>query len=71
MTKNINELKFNLTSDMSTLLIKFNKLKLEYEKTKDKKILDELNKTRKLFIEKFRVYNKKEIEEYLKIKDQN
>ena len=56
---------------MSTLLIKFNKLKLEYEKTKDKKILDELNKTRKLFIEKFRVYNKKEIEEYLKIKDQN
>lgn len=71
MTKNINELKFNLTSDMSTLLIKFNKLKLEYEKTKDKKILDELNEVRKLFIEKFRVYNKKEIEEYLKIKDQN
>ena len=70
MTKNINELKFNLTSDMSTLLIEFNKLKLEYEKTKDKKILDELNKTRKLFIEKFRVYNKKEIEEYLKIKDE-
>lgn len=70
MTKKINELKFNLTSDMSVLLIKFNKLKKEYEKTKDKKILKELNESRKLFIEKFRIYNKKEIEEYLKIKDE-
>ncbi len=70
MTKRINELKFNLTSDMSVLLIKFNKLKKEYEKTKDKKILKELNESRKLFIEKFRIYNKKEIEEYLKIKDE-
>ena len=70
MTKKINELKFNLTSDMSILLIKFNSLKKEYEKTKDKKILKELNESRKLFIEKFRLYNKKEIEEYLKIKDE-
>ena len=70
MTKRINELKFNLTSDMSVLLIKFNKLKKEYEKTKDKKILKELNESRKLFIEKFRIYNKKEIEEKLKIKDE-
>ena len=67
MAKSINELKFNLTSDMSVLLIKFNKLKIKYEKTKDKKLLKELNDTRKLFIEKFRIYNRKEIEEYLKL----
>ena len=70
MTKKINELKFNLTSDMSILLIKFNSLKNEYEKTHDEKILKELNESRKQFIEMFRIYNKKEIEEYLKIKDE-
>lgn len=69
MTKKINELKFNLTSDMSVLLIKFNKLKMEYEKTKDERILKELNESRELFIEKFRIYNKKEIEEYIKLKE--
>ena len=67
MAKKINKLKFNLTSDMSILLIKFNKLKIKYEKTKDEKLLKELNDTRKLFIEKFRIYNRKEIEEYLKL----
>lgn len=67
MAKKINKLKFNLTSDMSILLIKFNKLKIKYEKTKDEKLLKELNDTRKQFIEKFRIYNKKEIEEYLKL----
>ena len=69
MAKKISELKFNLTSDMSALLIKFNNLKMEYKKTHDEKILKELNESRKQFIEMFRIYNKKEIEEYLKIKD--
>ena len=69
MAKQINELKFNLTSDMGILLIKFNNLKKEYERTKDDKILKELNEVRKLFVEKFRIYNKKEIEEYLKLKE--
>lgn len=69
MANNINKLKFNLTSDMAILLLKFNNLKKEYNKTKSKKVLNELEVTRKAFIQMFRVYNKKEIEEYLKIKD--
>lgn len=68
MAKKLNELKFNLTSDMSNLLLKFNELKIEYNRTKDEEILNELNKIKKEFIEEFRKYNKKEIEEYLKIK---
>ncbi len=69
MAKKISELKFNLTSDMANLLLRVNTLKKEYKKTHDEKILKELNESRKQFIEMFRIYNKKEIEEYLKIKD--
>ncbi len=69
MAKKISELKFNLTSDMANLLLRFNTLKKEYKKTHDEKILKALNESRKQFIEMFRIYNKKEIEEYLKIKD--
>lgn len=69
MVKKLNELKFNLTSDMANLLLRFNTLKKEYEKTKDDRLLKELNEYKKQFIEKFRIYNRTEIEEYLKIKD--
>ena len=69
MAKKISELKFNLTSDMGVLLIKFNNLKNEYEKNKDEKILKELNHLKEMFIEEFRKHNKKEIEEYLRLKE--
>ena len=70
MTKNINELKFNFTSQMASLLIKYNKLKKEYDDSKDAIVLEELLSIKKEFIKLFRDNNKNEIEEYMEIKDQ-
>lgn len=75
--------KFNLTPNMSKELIRFNELKKEvnelkriYNLDKDEKILlkilkieDEIKETKTKFILDFRLNNKKEIIEYLKIKD--
>ena len=70
MAKNIDDLKFNFTSQMAKLLIKYNDFKKEYNKTKDSKLLTELKDIKKEFIKIFRENNKKEIEEYIKLKDQ-
>lgn len=78
------ELKFNLTPSMSLELIKFNKLKKELnelkEHTKEDKnnqnlakineLEKELEKSRKTFINEFRLNNQEEILKYLQIKDQ-
>ena len=69
MTKDINKLRFNLTSDMSVLLLEFNNLKKEYEETQNPELLKKLDSIRQQFIKEFRMYNKKEIEEYLKLKE--
>lgn len=83
--KELELVKFTLTSNMSLELIKFNKLKKElielkneYKLNKDdkemqlkiKSLQEELFKTRDKFIKEFRLNNKKEIDRYLKIKDQ-
>lgn len=82
--KNLELVKFTLTSNMSLELIKFNKLKKElldlkelYNLDKNKKLLlkinqleHDLSESRNKFIKEFRIINKKEIEEYLQIKDQ-
>ena len=69
MAQKIEQLKFNLTSDMLKILLKFNSLESKYKKTNDPKILKDLNSLKNLFIEEFRIYNKKEIEEYLKLRE--
>ena len=73
---------FNLTHDMAEELIKFNNLKKDLLKLKNKKVLtneeikkiieleNELNKIRINFIRQFRQNNKEEIIKYLQIKDQ-
>ena len=70
MTKDINKLKFNFTSQMASLLLKYNCLKKEYNETKDPKLLEELKDTKEQFIKSFRESNKKEIEEFMELKDQ-
>ena len=70
MTKDINNFKFNFTSQMASLLIKYNELKKEYNITKDQLLLEELLKLKREFIKLFRENNKIEIEEYMKLKDQ-
>lgn len=70
MTKDINKLKFNLTSQMASLLLKYNTLKKEYNETKDSKLLEELKDTKEKFIKSFRESNQKEIEEFMELKDQ-
>ena len=70
MTKKINELKFNFTSQMASLLIKYNELKKEYRKTNDSKLFFDLLETKREFIKVFRENNQKEIEEFMTIKDQ-
>ena len=69
MAQKIEQLKFNLTSDMLKLLLEFNSLESKYKGTNDPKLLEELNSIRRLFMEEFRMYNKKEIEEYLKLRE--
>jgi hypothetical protein len=83
MNKQLDLVKFNLTEEMTKQLIEFNKLKKELITLKEKENLnieetiklkeldDRLNKSRLNFIKEFRRNNKEEIEEYLKIKDQN
>ncbi len=82
--ENLELVKFTLTYDMSLELIKFNKLKKELVETKKlynlhknkdlllkiKQLKLQLNDCRNEFINEFRKNNKKEIEKYLKIKDQ-
>ena len=77
------KLEFNLTHKMALELIKFNDLKKELIKLKQKEVLnnndlikiqeleDEINETRIKFINEFRENNKEEIIAYLKLKDQN
>ena len=82
--RDLNLIKFNLTQGMSLELIKFNNLKKEihdlkklYNLDKNKDLLlkiqnleKELINCRNKFIVEFRSNNRKEITEYLKIKDQ-
>ena len=83
MKQNVDLVKFNLTPTMTEELIKFNNLKKELIKLKNKKILtnkenkeiikleNKLFESRKKFINDFRKNNKEEILEYLRLKDQN
>ena len=76
------KLEFNLTHQMALELIKFNNLKKELIKLKEKEVLNntelikiseienELNKTKMNFIKEFRKSNKEEIDIYLSQKDQ-
>ncbi len=70
MTKKINELKFNFTSQMASLLIKYNELKKEYRKTNESNLFLNLLEPKREFIKVFRENNKKEIEKFMTIKDQ-
>lgn len=70
MTKDINKLKFNFTSQMANLLIKHNSLKKEYNLKKDPELLNQLLDIKKEFIKLFRENNQKEIEEFMELKDQ-
>ena len=82
MKSKLESVNFNLTDKMTKELIKFNNLKKELIKLKNKEILDrkdlikkgeleeKLNKTRISFINEFRNSNPEEIIEYLKLKDQ-
>lgn len=85
MQKELELVKFTLTPSMISELIKFNKLKKELLETKELYNLDkneelllkiknleyDLDISRDKFITDFRLNNKRQIEEYLKIKDQN
>ena len=82
MNKNIENIKFTLTPNMSLELIKFNDLKNKYDKLKeaydskkDNKTLIELTKLEKQmndcksrFVNEFKISNKKQINEYLQTK---
>ena len=82
--KDLELIKFNLTYEMTSALLEFNKLKKELIKIKklynlDKsddlllkinEIENKLSIARSEFIVQFRKSNKNQIEEYLKIKDQ-
>ena len=84
MKKELELVKFTLTPEMSLELIKFDKIKKElnslkklYNLDKNKELLlkiqtleKALSESRKKFIHDFRINNKKQIIEYLKIKDQ-
>ena len=82
MKQKLSEVKFNLTNDMAKHLIYFNELKKELMNIRSKDILNkddlvkinrlenELNQIRIKFIKEFRKNNKKEIDEYLELKDQ-
>lgn len=83
MNKQLDLVKFNLTQEMTKDLIKFNNLKKELihlnqkeylnkeELIQIKELEDKLKATRMNFIKGFRENNQEEIQEYLKIKDQN
>ena len=83
MKQKLSEVKFNLTNDMAKHLIYFNELKKELMNIRSKEILNkddlvkinrlenELNQIRIKFIKEFRKNNKKEIDEYLELKDQD
>lgn len=83
MKKELNNIKFNLTEDMFSLLFSYNNLKNEYNKLKNSKKCDEktslkikdieskLDEIRNNFIKEFRKGNKAEIDNYLKNKSQN
>lgn len=82
MKEKLDSVSFNLTPIMTKELIKFNNLKKQLIKLKNKTILNkedllkiselenELNKTRISFINEFRNNNKEEIIKYLQLKDQ-
>lgn len=84
MQKDLELVKFTLTPSMISELIKFNKLKKEllenkklYNLDKNEELLlkisnleNDLDISRNKFIRDFRLNNKSQIEEYLKIKDQ-
>ena len=81
MNKDLESMKFNLTPSMSLELIKFNELKKElnklYNLDKNEKLLlkikdieNKMEISKNKFIKEFKLNNKKQIIEYLKIKDQ-
>lgn len=84
MKKDLDLVKFNLTSSMCLQLIKFNNLKKElnnlkklYNLDKNEELLLKINDIEKeliccrnIFIQEFRFNNREEITKYLQIKDQ-
>jgi hypothetical protein len=82
MKQKLSEVEFNLNHNMAKHLIIFNELKKELINIKSKSILEKedlikinklenkLNKIRIKFIKEFRENNRKEINEYLELKDQ-
>ena len=84
MNKKMESIKFNLTQEMSLELIRFNMLKRQlndlkehYNLDKNEKLLLQIKKLEKTledsknnFIKEFRLNNKQEIINYLKMKDQ-
>lgn len=85
MQKDIELIRFNMTDEMESELINFNKIKKEltkleelYKKDNSKNLDNEikvlkkkLNESRDNFIREFRINNVHEIEEYLELKSQN
>lgn len=85
MQEKLESVKFNLTSSMSLQLIRFNELKKElieldelYNENKNIEILNkikqkeiELIKCRDIFIKEFKLNNKEEVINYLRIKNEN
>ena len=85
MQKNIELIRFNMTDEMESELINFNKIKKEltklealYKKDSNKNLDKEiellktkLNESRDNFVREFRINNVHEIEEYLELKSQN
>ena len=84
MNKKLESIKFNLTQEMSLELIRFNTLKRQlndlkklYNLDKNEKLLLQIQKLEKTleysknnFIKEFRLNNKDEIINYLRMKDQ-
>lgn len=75
MTKEIHSIKFILTSDMAKELLQFNILKNKLFNLTDeneiKKVVDEMENIKNNFIFKFQINNKEQINEYLRILDNN
>ena len=79
MSEQLQNIKFNLTPDMSLELINFNRIKMEikeleveYNSTKDERVLIKLTKKEKelsdcktRFIEQFKLNNQTQIKDYL------
>lgn len=73
MHNNLEDIKFNLTPNMSKYLLEFNEIKKKLNEVEDKKerkkLERKLNILKDKFIVEFRLNNKDEILKYLSVKD--